>query len=105
MMNKPRRHNNQDLVVTEADLHPHLLARMRQRGVTLEDIELTLREGWQAADARIGTLGKTMVFAYEAEWEGEFYLETEVTVYYRRTEEGIVLLTVKARYGQGFPRR
>lgn len=78
---------------------------MRQRGVTREEIELTLQEGWEAADAKIGTLGKSRVFAYEAEWEGESYLEKEVTVYYRRSEEGVILLTVKARYGQGFTRR
>lgn len=91
--------------VTEADLHPHLVARMRQRGASREEIELTLKEGWEAADAKAGTLGKSLVFAYEAEWEGEFYPEKEVTVYYKRTERGIILLTVKVRYGQGFPRR
>ncbi|MBM3130832.1 MAG: hypothetical protein FJ009_19670 [Chloroflexi bacterium] len=91
--------------VTDADLHPHLLARMSQRGVTREEIEQTLNQGWDAADAKMGTLGKTFVFAYEAEWEGEFYWEKEVTVYYKRTEAGIIWLTVKARYGQGFARR
>jgi len=104
-MNKPGQRDRKDFRVAEADLHPHLLARMRQRGVTREDIELTLKEGWEAADAKIGTLGKSLVFAYAAEWEGEFYLVKEVTVYYKRTEKGIILLTVKARYGQGFPRR
>ena len=78
---------------------------MQQRGVTQEEIERTLNEGWEATDAKPGTFGKSMVFAYGAEWEGEFYPEKEVTVYYKRTDEGIVLLTVKARYGQGFPRR
>jgi hypothetical protein len=104
-MNKPGQRDEKDFRVAEVDLHPHLLARMGQRGVTREDIELTLKEGGEAADAKIGTLGKSLVFAYEAEWEGEFYLEKEVTVYYKRAQKGIILLTVKARYGQGFPRR
>lgn len=91
------------LWITEADLHSHLRARMHQRGITREEIEQVLNEGWEATDAKPGTLGKVMVFPYEAEWEGEFYQEKEVTVYYKVTTEGLILLTVKARYGQGFP--
>jgi len=34
----------------------------------------------------------------------EFYQEKEVTVYCGVTDEKLVLLTAKARYGQGFPR-
>ena len=78
---------------------------MHQRGVLLEEIERTLNEGWEAADAKPGTLGKVMVFPYEAEWEGQFSREKEVTVYYKVGDEGLILLTVKARYGEGFPKR
>jgi hypothetical protein len=46
-----------------------------------------------------------MVFPYEMAWEGQFYHEKEVTGYYKVTKEGLILLTAKARYGQGFPRR
>lgn len=92
------------LRITQADLHPHLRARMRQRGITREEIERALNEGWGATDAKLGTLGRVMVFRYEAEWEGHFYQEKEVTVYYKVTNEELILLTVKARYGQGFPR-
>lgn len=90
--------------ITESDLHPHLKARMEQRGVTLEEIQRALDEGWRATDAREGTLGQVIVLPYAQEWEGSFYLEKEVTVYYKQTERGIILLTVKARYGNGFPR-
>lgn len=58
----------------------------------------------QHRDAKSGTLGRVMVFPYETEWERQFYQEKEVTVYYKVTDEGLILLTVKARYGQGFPR-
>ena len=78
---------------------------MEQRGVTREEIERTLNEGWEATDVKPGMLGKSMVFTYKAEWEGVSYREKEVTVYYKEAREGIVLLTVKARYGEGFPRR
>lgn len=52
-----------------------------------------------------GTLGKVMVFPYHADWEGRFYEEKEVTVYFRgRVGDDLALLTVKARYGRDFPR-
>ena len=91
--------------VLEADLHPHLKARMQQRGITRQEIEHVLNEGWKAGDAKTGTLGKVLVFAYRGEWEGQFYYEKEVTVYYKVTEGEIRLLTAKARYGKDFPRR
>lgn len=91
--------------ITAADLHSHLKARMDQRGITREEIERTLNEGWEATDAKAGTLGKVMVFPFQVEWEGQFYEEKEVTVYYKLTGEGLVLLTAKARYGRRFPRR
>jgi len=59
--------------ISSSDLHPHLLARMRQRGVTVEEMEETLNHGWEASDVKPGTIGKVMVFDYEAEWEGQFY--------------------------------
>ena len=91
--------------IRSSDLHPHLLARMRQRGVTVEEMEETLNHGWEASDVKPGTTGKVMVFDYEAEWEGQFYQEKEVTVYYKVTGAEVILLTTKARYGHRFPRR
>ena len=90
--------------LTDADLHPHLRARMAQRGVTAQEIERTLIDGWQATDARPGTPGKVLVFSHAAEWEGKYYREKQVTVYYKQMHESIVVLTVIARYGQEFPR-
>jgi hypothetical protein len=65
--------------ITLADLHPHLQARMYQRGITLLELEQTLNGGWEAADAKSATLGKVMVFPYAAEWEGQLYAEKEVS--------------------------
>ena len=89
--------------VTECHLHPHLIARMRQRGITRQEIERVLNEGWEATDTKPGISGRVLVFPFQEEWEGQFYQEKEVTVYYKLTKEGIVLLTAKARYGKGFP--
>lgn len=95
----------QRIRIADADLYPHLRARMHQRGITREEIERTLNEGWEASDAKQGTLGKVFVFACQMEWEGQFHEEKEVTVYYEPTPEGIILLTAIARYSKGFPRR
>ena len=75
---------------------------MNQRGVRLEEIQRVMNEGLQAADAKQGTLGKVLAFPYAAKWEEQFYREKEATVYYKVIGEAVVLLTVKARYGQNF---
>lgn len=77
---------------------------MTQRGVTKEDLERTLNGGWKAEDAKPGTIGKVMVFLYQQEWEGRYYEEKEVSVYYKTVDSSLMLLTVKARYGQHFPK-
>ncbi len=91
------------LRITESDLHPHLKARLEQR-VSLEELQQVLEGGWQATDARSGTDGKVYVFLYNREWEGSYYHEKKVTVYYKTTQDNRVILTVKARYGEGFKR-
>lgn len=93
------------IIIHESDLHPHLIARMEQRGVLRREIEKTLNEGWKAEDAKPGTLGKVLVFQYNDTWEDEFFEEKEVSVYYKVINERIMLLTVKARYGKDFSRK
>lgn len=96
--------SKRSIKLTEEDLHPHLKARMEQRGVTIHEIQRTLNEGEKAEDVKTGTLGKKMVFPYRAKWEGQFYDEKEVSVYYKIEDEELILLTVKTRYGKDFPR-
>ena len=55
--------------IADGDLHPHLKARMAQRGITKDEMEKVLNEGWPAADAKSGTLGKVLVFQYNGMWE------------------------------------
>lgn len=104
VMNQQSDETNKRVSVTSEDLHPHLKARMDQRGVKRRESERTLNEGWEAEDAKEGTFGKVMVFPYQAEWEGRFYEEKEVTVYYKFVDNRLILLTVKARYGKDFSR-
>lgn len=88
--------------VLDTDLHPHLKARMLQRGITKEEIETVLNNGWDATDTKPGTIGKVFVFQYNEMWEGKFFEEKEVSVYYKMVNDTMMLLTVKARYGKGF---
>ncbi len=88
--------------VKDADIHHHLRARMLQRGISKEEIEITINKGWAAEDAKEGTIGKTYIFSYNNYWEDKFYEEKEVIVYYKIKEEKIILLTAKARYGKNF---
>ncbi|WP_448601249.1 DUF4258 domain-containing protein [Thermoflexus hugenholtzii] len=76
------------LRITEAHLHPHLRTRMHQRGITLEEIERVMNEGWEAPDAKPGTWGRVLVFPYGREWEGQYFEEKEVRVYYKLTSGG-----------------
>lgn len=75
---------------------------MFQRGISMEEIEITINKGWDADDAKEGTIGKTFVFSYNNYWEDKFYNEKEVAVYYKIKEKKMVLLTAKARYGKSF---
>ena len=88
--------------IKDSDIHHHLEARMLQRGISMEEIEITINKGWHAEDAKDGTIGKTFVFSYNNYWEDNFYEEKEVTVYYKMKVEKITLLTTKARYGKSF---
>ena len=45
---------------------------------------------------------RCVVVSYAAEWEGQFYREKKVMVYYKEIGGAVVLLTVKARYGPSF---
>lgn len=64
-----------------------------------------MNEGWEAKDAKPETIGKVFVFPFNKQWEGKFFEEKEVSVYYKLIDDRVALLTAKARYGKGFPRK
>ncbi|GAB4419562.1 MAG: hypothetical protein OHK0032_15460 [Thermodesulfovibrionales bacterium] len=78
---------------------------MFQRGIPIDEIQETLNKGWDADDAKGGTSGKVFIFPYNGRWEGKFFEEKEVTVYYKYKAEKFILLTAKARYGKNFLRK
>lgn len=80
------------------------MMRMLQRGITKEEIEIVLNQGWEVKDAKEGTLGRAFVFPHNQDWEGTLQEEKEVTVYYKIKGGRTILLTAIARYGKGFIR-
>ena len=91
--------------MNKVDYHPHLLTRMEQRGISKDEVERTLDVGWEVSDARPGTQGRVWVFDYQQEWQGRFYEEKEVRVYFKDAHKTLIVLTAVARYGSGFARR
>ena len=92
------------MAARSGDVHEHLKNRMYQRGVSFQEIEIVMNRGWKVEDAKRGTRGKVYVFPYDRTWEGKYFKEKEVTVYFKEEGERLVLLTVKARYGSDFPK-
>jgi hypothetical protein len=78
---------------------------MEQRGISTDEIERTLEAGWEATDAKPGTQGKVRVFDFRQEWQGRFYEEKEVRVYFKGAKDDLVVVTAVARYGSNFARR
>lgn len=78
---------------------------MEQRGITEGEVRTTIQEGWPSSDAKPGTKGRTLVFPYDATWEGTHYEEKEVTVYFKTEDDELILLTAIVRYGSDFPRQ
>lgn len=91
-------------ILTDEHFHSHLCRRMEQRGITEDEVREAVQRGWESSDAKPGTQGRTLVFAHEAHWEGTYYDEKEVTVYFKTDDGELVLLTAIARYGSDFPR-
>jgi len=65
-------------------------------------LKKTLEKGEDAKDAKLGTYGKVLIFLYNDYWEGKFYEQKEITVYYKLVGEKTMILTVKARYDERF---
>ncbi len=84
---------NKVIKIKDSDIHAHIKARMKQRGISIEEIQTVLAEGWNAEDSVAGTIGRVFVFSYKAEWEGKFFEKKEITVYYKYKEKTYRMLT------------
>jgi hypothetical protein len=82
----------------------HFQERMFRRGVTAHEVDETLTNGWPCSDARGEAECRVQVFPFEADWEGRWFAEKEVTVYFKYHRSELIFVTLKTRYGSGFPR-
>jgi len=72
---------------------------MRERGVTEEELSLTLERG-EPAPARYGRSAKAMVFNYNALWRGRSYSQKRVEAVFVVEGEDTVVITVYGYYGR-----
>lgn len=92
------------LYVFAVDFSEHFRTRMARRGATPQEVEETLAHGWPCGDARPGAECRVAVFRFEADWEGRWFAEKELTVYFKYDGDQFIFVTLKTRYGAGFPR-
>ncbi len=78
---------------------PHAFESMEERGVTQEEVEITVAEG-QAAQARAARKAKAKVFTQGYPWKGRLYPHKRVRVIYAEVREDIVVVTVYGYYGR-----
>ena len=78
-------------------IHPHAETRMAERGVSLEEIEETVKNG-ETFDAKFDRDGFRKNFNYEKEWRGKFYTVKQVEVYAVKEENGFLVITIISKY-------
>jgi hypothetical protein len=65
--------------VSEIQIDPHTLRRAEERGVSVQEIEIVIREG-EPLQASRGREAKFKVFDFYSIWNGRYYEQKKVTV-------------------------
>ena len=78
-------------------LHPHAVARMSERGATLEDVEETVTAG-ERFPARFGRTGFRRNFDFGADWRGRRYRTKQVEAYAVGEDGDWLVITVVVKY-------
>jgi hypothetical protein len=77
----------------------HARERAHERGASEQEIRQTLKAG-DEIKAKKGRKAKEKVFVYNKKWLGKEYPQKKVQVIYIEENEGLVVITVKAFYGE-----
>ena len=80
--------------------HPHAVERMRERGVTEEEVRATVERG-EPFPAKFGRMGFRRNFQFHDEWRGRRYWFKQVEVFAVWEDEDWLVITVIARYFDG----
>ncbi|MFN3762829.1 MAG: DUF4258 domain-containing protein, partial [Anaerolineae bacterium] len=77
--------------------HPHAVERMRERGVTAEEVRVTVEKG-ERFPAKFGRTGFRRNFQFDGNWRGRHYQIKQVEVYAVLEGDTWLVITVIARY-------
>ena len=80
-------------------IEPHTLFRANERGASEKEIIETINTGTEI-EGRKGRFGKSKIFSFEKERNGEYYEEKKIEVYYLNEKEKIITVTVYVFYGK-----
>ena len=64
----------------EINIHPHAKERLKERGASVEEIEITIRKGEQF-QAKYGRKGFRHNFIFENNWRGKKYNTKQIEAY------------------------
>lgn len=78
-------------------IHEHADARMKERGVTEDEIIETANFGEQFP-AKFGRTGYRRNFQFDAEWQGKFYHTKQVEIFTVHEDNAVLVITVVAKY-------
>ncbi len=85
--------------MTEIRIDPHTVQRAEERGVSVQEIEIVIREG-EPVEAARGRAARFKVFDFYSIRNGRSYDQKKVLVVYQIHGSVIVTVTVYAFYGR-----
>lgn len=79
------------------ELHPHAIARLEERGVTMDEAIATVTSG-ERFPAKFGRVGFRRNFHFGRSWRGRQYATKHVEVFAVEEPQRLLVITVIARY-------
>ena len=78
-------------------IHSHAIERMRERGVTENEVIKTVEEG-ENFPVKFGRVGFRRNFVFRGSWRGRQYGTKQVEAYVVKEGEDLIVITVVAKY-------
>ena len=77
--------------------HPHALDRMKERGVTRDEVIVVVKNG-EKIPAKFSRTGFRRNFQYNKKWRGRYFNTKQVEVYAVKENSDWLVITVIAKY-------
>jgi hypothetical protein len=77
--------------------HTHALERMSERGITEDEVKITIEHGEQFP-AKFGRSGFRRNFRFDSEWHGASYRTKQIETYAVQEGHDWLVITAIARY-------